>query len=642
MQDAGSIPRADTAGLPWALAVVALALPALLAYNVPPSATFLNQAAAVVCWGGFLMVASASVAVKTFSRTGGLAALLFSLALLGAAALTAAVRDGLPWSLSASAFLTLLAAAFVVFVGGALASTGLGDAAFRAFCIGLLVAGLASAAIGVIQVYVPQWSDSEWIARSAIEGRAVGNLRQPNHLSSLLVWSIVAIVWLGQARAIRQGAALGMALLMLFVIVLTGSRTGAIGTLTLAAWGLLDRRMSRGLRAALVLSPVAYALLWLGATEWAHLTHHIFGGENRFSGAGDVSSSRFGIWSNTWDLIKAHPWFGVGFGEFNFAWTLTPFPHRPVAFFDHTHNLVLQFVVELGIPLAALVLGLLGWALFDAARLAIAAGGERHATDDSAPPYQRAALVIVLLVAVHSMLEYPLWYSYFLLPTAFAFGLCAGDKRRSERSTFAAEGERSERVGTGLGAPAATGTPADLGEAGDDAGLVAPASSDPSAIGRPSRFGNHPTRPLVLASMLMIGGGVLALYDYAKVVVIFSPPANATPLEARIAAGQRSVLFAHHADYAAATTEEPGRDLTPFKRAPHYLLDSRLMMAWAQALAASGDVDRARYIAARLREFHNEQAAPFFAPCNEPAKPGAELPFQCQPPQRSYTYEDFR
>ena len=36
---------------------------------------------------------------------------------------------------------------------------------------------------------------------------------------------------------------------------------------------------------------------------------------------------------------------------------------------------------------------------------------------------ERAAFVIVFLVAVHSMLEYPLWYSYFLLPTAFAFGV---------------------------------------------------------------------------------------------------------------------------------------------------------------------------------------------------------------------------
>ena len=41
----------------------------------------------------------------------------------------------------------------------------------------------------------------------------------------------------------------------------------------------------------------------------------------------------------------------------NVRGTQTPFPGRPVAFFDHTHNLVLQFAVELGLPLAAIRIG---------------------------------------------------------------------------------------------------------------------------------------------------------------------------------------------------------------------------------------------------------------------------------------------
>ena len=44
---------------------------------------------------------------------------------------------------------------------------------------------------------------------------------------------------------------------------------------------------------------------------------------------------------------------------------------------------------------------------------------------------------MVLMVTLHSLLEYPLWYSYFLLPTAFAFGLCLAepaDRRASSRA----------------------------------------------------------------------------------------------------------------------------------------------------------------------------------------------------------------
>ena len=113
---------------------------------------------------------------------------------------------------------------------------------------------------------------------------------------------------------------------------------------------------------------------------------------------------------------------------------------------------------------------------------------------------------------------------------------------------------------------------------------------------------------------------------------------------ALIAAGQRSWFFAHHADYAAATTaDRPADVMAAFKRAPHHLLDTRLMIAWAEALAqsgVSGDVDRARHIAARLREFHNPGADAFFAPCKDGAP--APRPFQCDPPSRLYSWRDFR
>ena len=51
-------------GRRWLLAVtasVAIAFPVLIAFNVSPSATFLNQAASFVGWGAFLLVLGASI-----------------------------------------------------------------------------------------------------------------------------------------------------------------------------------------------------------------------------------------------------------------------------------------------------------------------------------------------------------------------------------------------------------------------------------------------------------------------------------------------------------------------------------------------------------------------------------------------------
>jgi hypothetical protein len=141
----------------------------------------------------------------------------------------------------------------------------------------------------------------------------------------------------------------------------------------------------------------------------------------------------------------------------------------------------------------------------------------------------------------------------------------------------------------------------------------------------------------------MVIGSIYSVFDYMKVAQIFAPSANAAPLSVRIAEGQRSIFFAHHADYAAATTApHPSEVMDSFKRATHYLLDTRLMMAWAKAFNESGDVERARYIAARLKEFHNAQSDDFFAECDSPREPGEALPFQCTPPTKQFTYKDFR
>jgi len=577
-----------SAALPaaWsACAALAMAAPSLLAFNLPPSATFLNQAAALVGWGGFALVLTTRLSAQRWRGSSGSVSLFAALALLLIAAVVAPLWAGLPWSLAWSGAGMILGAALVVLVAATMQVGGSGDAAFRAFCIGLVAAGVASSAIGIVQVFAPEWPDGEWIARTYIPGGAVGNMRQPNHLSSLLVWSVIGAAWLIERGTLRRWFGSALVLLFVFVIVLSGSRTGTLSVGLLAVWGLVDRRLSRGTRALLLLTPVAYAIFWFGTTAWADYSHHVVRAESRFSTKGDISASRGKIWSNTLSLIALHPWAGVGFGEFNFAWTLTPFPDRPVAFFDHTHNVVLEFAVELGLPLAALVLALLARALLAAWRSAVL------------DPSRRAALVIVSMILLHSLLEYPLWYAYFLLPTAFAFGICLGPTVDSAHQ----------------GAPTAR-----------------------PAIARR-------TRPLLIASMILMLAGVASVVDYHRVVVIFSPPEEAPPLAQRIRDGQRSVLFGHQADYAAATTaEHPAQAMDAFRRAPHNLLDARLMMAWAKALAESGDIERARYIAQRLKEFRNDQAVEFFAPCEAPARHRETLPFQCTPPTRTFTYEDFR
>ena len=585
--------------LAWGtLASAAIALPTFVGLNPPPSPTFLNQAVAMIGWGAWLTLMMATSPRRVWAGGAALGALMGALALLMSAALVSPLWSHLPWSLSLSNVGGLLAAALAALAGASLQSSGFGVPAFRALCMGLVVAGLGSSAIGIVQLFIPQWVDGQWLAATPIPGRAAGNLRQPNHLGTLILWGVIATVWLGEARVFRRTVAWGVALLFIFVVVQSGSRTGALGMLLLPLWGLVDKKLSPQARRMLWVLPVAYGIFWWGTSAWAQYSHNVFGGAGRFDGSGDVSSNRTAIWSNTLMLIKAHPWAGVGYGEFNLAWTLTPFPQRPAELFDHPHNLPLQFVVELGVPLALLVIALLGWALVAALRYAVADGRSDVTSDATCAsigktPTLRAAFMIVLMVMLHSLLEYPLWYLYFLLPTVFTLGLC-------------------------LGRPVAV-----------PAGLAAP---------RTER-----TRPLLLVSMLLVYAGLASVYDYLRVVDIFVQPDKTVTLAQRIDRGSDSWLFAHRADFAAATLPQPPTgDMRPIQRASHYLLDPVLMMAWAHALDKAGDVERARYIAQRLKEFHSEQATKFFAPCERLAGPEKPLPFQCSPPSRNFSYADFR
>jgi len=586
----------------WAAAAAA-AVPSLLAYNLSPSPTFLNQALALGLWPVFVL-ACGPMALAAPRRN--VALLGWALGAIALGALWSWGPGALPSGLALSALGLLAAAAVLAAAGAAARAHAHATRFFAAFAGAWVIAGALNLLVAMIQVFAPGLADGNWIASSNLPGRAVGNLRQPNHLSSLLLWSVIGAVALVEMGALSRR--LGAALIALFVfgVVLTASRTGVLSVLLLAVWGAADRRLAPRTRLMLLAAPLIYALAWGGMAQWAKFSESTFGGAVRMAedaaAGSDISSARFAIWSHTLALIRESPWLGVGFGEFNFAWTLTPFADRPKAFFDHTHNLPLQLAVEIGLPLSGAAMALLLWALWRAARAAWRVPGSGVA--DASQAGARAGVLMVLMIGLHSLLEYPLWYSYFLLPAAWAWGYALGEPH-----------------------VAAAGHPA-------RARAAAPRSTP------------KPSFALTAAAAAVVAGTALALVDYTRVVAIFDSAEGEAPLAQRIERGRRSVLFSHHADYAAVTSGVPMSDAAAsFGNTTHYLLDSRLMAAWAEWLAAQGRMDLARHLAARLREFRSPDATEFFAACPQgpidPGSSGVTVPFQCQAAQRRPGWREY-
>ncbi|HEV7915522.1 MAG TPA: pilin glycosylation ligase domain-containing protein, partial [Albitalea sp.] len=273
-----------------AAAMAACLVPTLMAFNLAPSATFLNQAAALIGWGMFLLTIRL-LAPAPVPRRGGVGVLAAALLLLAAAAAASWAWAALPSGLALSSIGMVAAALLTVLVAAAATRAGHAELAFHALCVALVAAGVLSVIVSVVQVYVPDAAGGEWIAATALEGRATGNLRQPNHLSSLLLWSFIAAVWLAEAGFLRRDLAAVLGAALVFGLVLSASRTGIVGVVVLALWGLLDRRLSGPGRRLLIAAPLAYVAFWAGLAGWAHLHQQTFAGEARITADGDISSS---------------------------------------------------------------------------------------------------------------------------------------------------------------------------------------------------------------------------------------------------------------------------------------------------------------------------------------------------------------
>ncbi|MFN3915024.1 MAG: Wzy polymerase domain-containing protein [Aquabacterium sp.] len=597
-------------GWPWAL--LAVAAPTAIALNEPPSVTYYNQALAALGWGLWLWWwgrqplhrqsgPGTHDPLAHHARRG-----LWALAGLQALAALWSVWSGpLPIGLGLMPAGLMLAAACVMQAGWQAGSASSSPSSptttsmVTSFFVALMVAGVLAAIIGLIQVFMPGWTDGQWLARPTVAGRAVGNLRQPNHLSSLLVMAAAAAVWVGVRRPWGDEVSprwMGLVVLLCVVgVVLSASRTGMLAMGLLALWGALDRQLPGRWRLLLLACPLIYGLAWLGMWSATQLNPDVaFAAKARLNDGSDLSSSRFAIWSNTLALIQQQPWTGVGHGAFNVAWTFTSFPDRPRAFFDHTHNLPLHWAVELGLPLAItlMVLAALGWwALVRPLvqpRLRPAHGA---APGEVQAPTVGACALIVTALGLHSLLEYPLWYAHFLLPVAFAWGLGLGAVRAAHPQP----------------------TPAVVQGAG--------------------------LRWMGWAGAAIAACTVWNVVDYRLAAEIYAPWGRGT-LSQRIERSQPQPWWGHQADYAAVTSKNlqtPRPEPQAFERTLMNLVDARLMMAYAKALAEAGEVDRARAVADRLREFKNPSAAAFFAVCDQPAAPP---PFQCQPASGRYHWSD--
>lgn len=179
-----------------------------------------------------------------------------------------------------------------------------------------------------------------------------------------MVVVLVLIAFLLFAPGLRTGAlwtGAGCVALMGGALLINGTRTIWLGVAVGGIWLLW--RWKRWLAVSV---PVALVLLvWLPPGP----IHDRF--VSIFQPRRDIDSNEFRLicFRTGVRMIEAHPWFGIGLDEtkYHFLDYLPPDTRqpRPPGFYQHLHNVYLQYAAERGIPTLAMMLWLLLTILLD-------------------------------------------------------------------------------------------------------------------------------------------------------------------------------------------------------------------------------------------------------------------------------------
>jgi len=271
----------------------------------------------------------------------------------------------------------------------------------------LLTGASASAVIAMVQAF-DVWETASWINRMPQLRRPGGNIGQPNQLATLLLMGMASLLFLHQYKRIGHYAAGLLLILMAVGLAATESRTGVLSMTLLAALWWWTARTDMSLRVkpwGVIGGFLAFLVLYV---SWPSLMSQA----DPLATAAQINTKagmRLVVWPQLMEAIALHPWTGWGLREVPAAHNAVVSGHAISEPYSYAHNIVLDLALGGGIPLTILVLGAAGLWLWRRLKA-------------SASIQAWYCIAAVLPVAVHSMLEFPFAYAYFLAPAMFLLG----------------------------------------------------------------------------------------------------------------------------------------------------------------------------------------------------------------------------
>ncbi|CAG0955002.1 hypothetical protein MTYP_00408 [Methylophilaceae bacterium] len=295
---------------------------------------------------------------------------------------------------------------------------------------------LAGGFVNVVFVLL-QYAAKVGVAMPFMPGfQGYGAVGQVNHFADYMALAIASLIYLFAGRRLHGAIFVIGALAFLAMLAFSGSRSTWLYLVAFVILGFLLRSMairqqtsssqlqvqqSRTVFRLLLLAIPAFALvqglMYLLPDSLVTLPAERLMNE---SVAVSGFAIRWHVWQESLQLFLQSPWLGIGAGQMrwsSFAFVNPEAVQGMPGMFEHAHNLFIHVLTEFGMGGALLLLaGIVAW---------LRGFQWRHITLET-----WWLLALLAVIFIHGMLEYPLWYAYFLGIAAVLLG--AGEEKTTQ------------------------------------------------------------------------------------------------------------------------------------------------------------------------------------------------------------------
>ncbi len=221
------------------------------------------------------------------------------------------------------------------------------------------------------------------------------------------------MIAIGEKRR-GQYLAVGLALFVLMVaIVMTQGRAAILSFGFGIAVLLFFSGRQRYKQAALALLALIVAAFIV-----ANLTAggEVLGRLQTLQDPRSAGATRFIIWQQSWEMLKAAPWLGIGLGTYSLAWPAFRHPADDSAG-NYVHNDYLQLWIEAGAPALMLLL-----AVFAAVMVAFLRFNKKSDAAWQERTEASALLAALIAIALHSFFDFNLYIIAITLLAGIVLG----------------------------------------------------------------------------------------------------------------------------------------------------------------------------------------------------------------------------